>query len=134
MFLERNEICWEEFLLFLRLKRADCWRIRVTLEGSNFPWIKPQGLQPAFQNRPSPWPEWGRHQVRGAGRWSGWYLAERAMNGNLLADSELQVIQRKTSVIFCKNIIARPDINLCIIESLYIFPLIDLLVRGCASK
>ena len=21
------------------------------------------GLQPAFQNRPSPWPEWGRHQA-----------------------------------------------------------------------
>ena len=24
------------------------------------------GLQPAFQNRPSPWPEWGRHQAESA--------------------------------------------------------------------
>lgn len=94
--LERNVL---EGIFIFMLKHG-CWRkgILQTLEGSNFPsWIKPQGLQPAFQNRPSPWPEWGRHQVRGGGRWSGWYKYLGSCNGNLLADSERQIIQRKTS-------------------------------------
>lgn len=94
-----------------------CWRkgILQTLEGSNFPsWIKTQGLQPAFQNRPSPWPEWGRHQVRGPGRSVVWLvfgiLHRTCTNGNLLADSERQIMERKTSpatswqqVIFCNK-------------------------------